>query len=122
MTGRAHNRLVLVCVYYMITGKSGSPRQMPCHKSTRYIFVPLALLALLFVTATLGGVLHQHQNSASENTCPICHLNHQPIERPLASDHAAVLAPVGARPEPEDYEFAPSPLARQVPARAPPAA
>lgn len=95
---------------------------MADRKSIRCAFLVLSLLALLLVTATVGGVLHHHGNSSSENNCPICHLNHQPIERPLANAHAAVLAPIGVRPEPEDYEFAPSALARGVPARAPPAA
>jgi hypothetical protein len=95
---------------------------MPHRKSIRYFFVPLAILALLVVTATFGGVLHHHQNSTSENTCQICHLNHQPIERPLASDRVPVLAPVGAQPEPEDYEFSPGLLVRRLPARAPPVA
>jgi len=83
--------------------------------------VALALFALLLVTATLGGVLHHHQSSTSENTCQICHLNHQPIERPLASDRVLVLVPVRAQLEPEDYEFLPGLLVRRLPARAPPA-
>ena len=91
-------------------------------KSIRYFFVPLAILALLVVTATFGGVLHHHQNSTSENTCQICHLNHQPIERPLSSDRVPALAPVAAQPEPEDYEFSPGLFDSRQPARAPPVA
>src|ERR1700690_585986 len=98
------------------------PWRMPHRKSIRYILVAVALLALVGVTATLGGVLHHHQNSTSENTCQICHLNHQPIERPLASDRGPVMAPVGAQPEPEDYEFSPGLLVHRLPARAPPTA
>jgi hypothetical protein len=86
----------------------------------RPILVALTLLGLLLMTATLGGVLHHHQNSTSENTCPICHLNHQPIDRPLVSDRLPALQPVGSNPEPFDYEFAPAPRTRRVPARAPP--
>jgi hypothetical protein len=96
--------------------------QMPHRKSIRYFFVPLAILALLVVTATFGGALHHHQNPTSENTCQICHLNHQPIERPLASDRVPALTPVGAQPEPEDYEFSPRLFDRRLPARAPPVA
>jgi hypothetical protein len=95
---------------------------MPYQTSIRRLAVPLALLALLLLTATLGGVLHHHQTPTSENTCQICHLNHQPIERPLASDRVLVLEPVGAQPEPEDYEFSPGLLVRRLPARAPPSA
>lgn len=90
-------------------------------QSIRYVVVALTLLGLLFMTATLGGVLHYHQNSTSENTCPICHLNHQPIERPLVSHRLPALQPAGPNPEPFNYEFAPDPMTRRVPARAPPA-
>jgi len=86
----------------------------------RYLLVALTLLGLLFMAATLGGVLHHHQDSASENACPICHLSHQPIDRPLVSDRLPALQPVGPNPEPFDYEFAPDPMTRRVPARAPP--
>ena len=90
-------------------------------KRTRYVLIALTLFGLLFMTATFGGALHHHQNSTSENTCPICHLNHQPIERPLASNRLPALAPAGPTPEPFNYEFAPDPMTRRVPARAPPA-
>jgi hypothetical protein len=106
----------------MIKIDAGRFVSMPHRQSIRCFFPSLALLALLLVTATVAGVLHYHQNSTSENTCQICHLNHQPIERPLASDRAPVLASAGARPEPEDYEFSPGLLVRRLPARAPPAA
>src|SRR5580704_8745382 len=80
-------------------------------------FIPLTLLALLLVTATLWGVVHHHQNSTSENTCQVCHLNHQPIESPLASDRVLVLIPAEAHPEPDDYEFSPGLLVRRCPVR-----
>ena len=89
-------------------------------KSVCYLFVALALLVL--VTTTVGGVLHHHQSSTSENACPICHLNHQPIEGPLASDRGPILAPLGIRPEAKDYEFSEGLVIRRIPARAPPAA
>jgi hypothetical protein len=95
---------------------------MPHRKSIRYFFVPLAILALLFVTATFGGALHHHQNPTSENTCQICHFNHQPVERPPATSCAPVVAPVGALPELDGYEFSPSLLVRRLPSRAPPVA
>lgn len=92
-----------------------------CQERIRYVLVTLTLLGLLFMTAAFAGALHYHPNSASENTCPICHLSHQPIERPIASNRLPVLAPAGRSPEPCNYEFAPDPMNRRVPARAPPA-
>jgi hypothetical protein len=57
-----------------------------------------------------------------ETTCQICHLNHQPIERPLARDRTPVLALVGAAQEPRGTGLAPSAIVPRVPARAPPLA
>jgi hypothetical protein len=85
------------------------------------LVVPVALLALLLVAMTLGSVWHHHTGS-SEATCQICHLNHQPIERPLASDRTPVLALIGHAQELQDTGLAPSPVIPRVPARAPPIA
>jgi hypothetical protein len=90
------------------------------HKRIRYLIVALTILGVLFMAATLGGALHHHQSSASENACPICHLSHQPIDRPLASDRLPALQPAGPNSEIASYEFAPDPMTRRVPARAPP--
>jgi hypothetical protein len=94
---------------------------MQNQKRLRCFLVCLTLLGLLFMTATFGGALHHHENSTSENTCPICHLSHQPIERPIASNRLPALLPAGPTPEPFNYEFAPAPMTRRLPARAPPA-
>jgi hypothetical protein len=94
---------------------------MPHPRSICCFCVPLAILALLLVTATFGAALHHHQNPTSENTCQISHLNHQPIERPPATDCTPVLRPVWAQPESETYEFSPVPGVRHLPARASPA-
>jgi len=83
--------------------------------------VKVALLALLLVAMTLGSVWHHHAGS-SDATCPICHLNHQPIERPLAIDRTPALALVGPTDQPQDTGLAPSPIVPRVPARAPPIA
>jgi hypothetical protein len=91
------------------------------NKLIRYVFVGLALLGLLLLTS-FGGALHHHQSSDSSNSCPICHLNHQPIERSVASDRLPTLLPGGPGPEPLDYEFASTPMTQRVPARAPPSA
>lgn len=83
--------------------------------------VPIALLALLLVAMTLGGVWHHHRGS-SETSCQICHLSHQPIERPLAAHRAPALAMLGPAPDAPDTGLAPSVIVRRLPARAPPAA
>jgi hypothetical protein len=90
--------------------------------STRYLAVPVALLALLLVGMTLGSVIWHHHAGSAETTCPICHLSHQPIDRPLATDHAPTLALVAPTPEPLDEGLATIPFVQRVPARAPPAA
>jgi hypothetical protein len=89
-------------------------------KLTRFVVVSLALLALM-AAVTLGGVWHHHPNS-SEANCSICHLNHQPIVQPLSADRVPCFAPIGTKPEPLEPFFAPTPLVRHVPARAPPTA
>jgi hypothetical protein len=91
-------------------------------KPIRYMVVPVALLALLVLSMTLGSVWHHHDANSSESTCPICHLSHQPIERPLASVRTPTLAPVGPRLESQEPDFTPARVTDRVPARAPPSA
>lgn len=93
---------------------------MPDRKLIRHAFVALLLLGLLLVISTLNCAFHHHQSFASESGCPICHLSHQPIAPAMASDRLPTLLPAGSGPEPLDDEFAPNPMIRRVPARAPP--
>jgi hypothetical protein len=88
---------------------------------TKYLAIAVTLIALLMIATTLGSVFHYHANS-SENNCPICHLNHQPVVVALANDRAPALAPVGSGPEPKDNGIVPNRVTSRVPARAPPAA
>ena len=88
-------------------------------KQVRYLILPVALLALLLVGMTTGSVWHHHTGS-SESTCPICHLSHQPIDRPLATNEAPAFALVAPTPEPRLCALAPNPVITRVPARAPP--
>jgi len=89
-------------------------------KAIRCLLVPVALIVLLVLVTTLGSVWHHHANS-SESNCSICHVNHQPMERPFDSDRTPALAQLGFRPEPSEPAFIPTPLAPRLPARAPPA-
>jgi hypothetical protein len=94
---------------------------MPERKAIRYLLVTAALVTLLLFATTLGGVFHRHAGSTDAN-CSICHLTHQPIERPHAAYRAHVLAAVGAHIEPQEQAFVASPVAPRLPARAPPSA
>jgi len=89
-------------------------------KAIRRVVVPVALLALLAL-ATLGCVWHHHANSSDTN-CSICHLNHQAMERPDATDRAPALSQLGPSPDPQAPEFISGPAILRIPARAPPSA
>ena len=89
---------------------------------SRYLLVPVALLAVLLVGMTLGSVVWHHHTGSAESTCPICHLSHQPIDRPIAANHAPTFSLVAPAAEIRDAVLAPSPALRRVPARAPPTA
>ncbi|HXA75613.1 MAG TPA: hypothetical protein VNV41_00640 [Candidatus Acidoferrales bacterium] len=95
---------------------------MLSQRPTRYLVIPVTLLVLLLVGMTLGSVVWHHHDGSAEATCPICHLSHQPIDRPIATTHAPTFALVAPTPEPRDAGLAPSPTVRRVPARAPPTA
>ncbi|MGB9242173.1 MAG: hypothetical protein WCC03_02390 [Candidatus Acidiferrales bacterium] len=80
----------------------------------------MTLVAVLTL-ATLGCVWHHHASSTDTN-CSICHLNHQAMGHPPASDRAPVLAAIGARFDPREPAFVYGPVISRIPARAPPAA
>ena len=84
----------------------------------RLVF-PIALLALV-IGSTLGGIWHHHANAPAD-TCPICHLSHQAIAPPPTIIGVGIPAPRGPGPEPQRDNFTPTPTARRLPARAPPA-
>ena len=86
----------------------------------RYLVVPLALAGLLFLTTTFGAAWHHH-DANSERACPICHFNHQPIEKPLAVYRLPVLAPVRTSAVVLQPTSQIEPALGRVPARAPPA-
>lgn len=87
----------------------------------RVLIVTVSIATLLVLTVSMAGICHHHQRS-TETNCPICHLNHQPIERPLSSTRIPVLAPIAPSVEPQVSDFAPSPVSPRVPGRAPPLA
>jgi hypothetical protein len=88
----------------------------------RHLIVPVALLSLLLIGMTLVSVCHHHAGDSSETTCSICHLSHQPIDRPLAIDAAPAMALLASAPEPRNTGLASAPVILRLPARAPPSA
>jgi len=83
--------------------------------------VALAILAVMFAT-TAGAIWHTHVHT-SEANCPICHLNHSPIDSGVAAEPVLPrFALIGFRPEPQEVPIAQSPVILRVPARAPPTA
>jgi hypothetical protein len=88
----------------------------------RYLIVPVALLSLLLIGMTLVSVCHHHVTNSSESNCSICHLSHQPIDRPIAIDPAPAMALLASAPEVRDTGLASAPVIRRLPARAPPSA
>ncbi|MGH9683154.1 MAG: hypothetical protein ACRD4S_06040 [Candidatus Acidiferrales bacterium] len=88
----------------------------------RRLLVPLALVALLVLGTTLGSVYHHHATSSETNCCPICHLSHQSVERPVATNRTPVLAPLGRGPELQILGPAAILVIHPLPARAPPSA
>ncbi|HWF38969.1 MAG TPA: hypothetical protein VG322_10650 [Candidatus Acidoferrales bacterium] len=54
-----------------MTDRYHIPGRLHGHRGRfRYFLVALTLLGLLFMTATLGGVLHHHQDSTTEKRAP----------------------------------------------------
>ena len=94
---------------------------MPEPKAIRYLVVTAALVALLVFATTLGSVFHHHTGSTDTN-CSICHLTHQPVERPLVAHRAPVLAAVARHVEQREPDLVSGPQLPRLPARAPPSA
>src|ERR1700722_13903993 len=87
----------------------------------RLLVVPVALLAILLVSMTLGSVWHHHTGPSDEATCQLCHLNHQPLAQWLGVDRTPSLAESRTTPDLPDNRFTPHIVLRRIPARAPPA-
>ena len=80
--------------------------------------VPVLLVLLLLVT-TAGVTFHHHANSNDTN-CSVCHFSHQSVDLQIANAPFANLGVAGASPDIQEPEFVPAPIARRLPARAPP--
>lgn len=89
--------------------------------SNRYL-IPVALLGLALVVMTIGMACHHHAGISDDSTCSICHLGHQPMDRPMGISHAPTFVALAPAAEPREIQLAPNPVFRRVPARAPPVA
>src|SRR5262249_14642062 len=82
----------------------------------------LVLLAVLLIGAPLvAGLLHHHANS-SDNNCPVCHFNHQPMDRPLAEHRLPSFEAVSEEPASADACVPAAQASAPLPSRAPPTA
>lgn len=59
-------------------------------RSTQRVMVMMAVM-LLFTAAFAASVCHDH-HGASETTCQICHVGHQPVDQHLVSNR--VISPM----------------------------
>jgi hypothetical protein len=115
--------LALLSICYKISedpAKVSRHRLMHKARPSGYLAL-VVLLALSLVGMTLGTACHQHTGSCDSN-CSICHLSHQPIDRPMAARHAPTRVLLARTSEARGIQSAASPFFRRVPARAPPTA
>jgi hypothetical protein len=88
----------------------------------RALLIPLitvALLAVFLATVVGGGVWHNHDGN-SQATCSICHLNHQPMDSPLAENRVPSFGEVERQLVVEELCAASAPAIRLTSPRAPP--
>ncbi len=84
-------------------------------------FFTAALLALLLVTVLAGGIWHNHQGN-SEANCSVCHLSHQPMERPLTVNRTPCFGEVEGELAVKEPRASIAPAIRLTSPRAPPTA
>jgi hypothetical protein len=87
------------------------------HRNQR-LFVAMAVM--LLVTATFAaGVCHDH-HGASETTCQICHVGHQPVDQHLVSNRVVSPMIVATTQLVADPIPVSGPALRVIGSRAPP--
>jgi hypothetical protein len=82
----------------------------------------LAVLAALLVTAPLAASLWHHHAGSSDTNCPVCHFNHQPMDRPAEGLRISSSELVTYRSAPSEPRFISNRDIRPLPSRAPPTA
>lgn len=89
------------------------------YRTTRIVVA--VLVALLVAAPLISSVCHRHANS-SDNNCPVCHFNHQPMDRPLEAQRMPVMDVVHDSPAPVETRVVAAQAAPPLPSRAPPSA
>ena len=84
-------------------------------------FVVAMLVALLVAAPLIASLCHHHASSA-DNNCPLCHFNHQPMDRPLEGERMPTLDVVHDSPAPVEIRVVVAQAAPPLPSRAPPSA
>jgi hypothetical protein len=82
----------------------------------------VVVLSALLVAAPLAANLCHHHDSSSDNNCPVCHFNHQAMDRPIAAQPLPSFGIVTFHPAPAASPFVASLALSPLPSRAPPAA
>ena len=82
-------------------------------------WVVAVFVALLVAAPLLASLYHRHTNSTDTN-CPVCHFNHQAMDRPLDVQRMPTLVVVHDSPAPMGTRIASSQAAPPLPSRAPP--
>lgn len=80
------------------------------------------MLAALLVGAPLVASLYHHHARSSDNNCPVCHFNHQPMDRPVAGERLPSLDVIHDRTVPVESRAVAAHSVSPLPSRAPPAA
>jgi len=92
----------------------------------RYSAIVAVVVVALLVAAPLVASRCQFQchcrANSSDNNCPACHFNHQPMDRPLEGQRMPTLALVQDSPAPAEALPVAAQAARPLPSRAPPSA
>jgi hypothetical protein len=84
--------------------------------------IVVAVLAALLVAAPMVSSLYHHHASSTDNNCPVCHFNHQPMDQPVASGRLPSFDVIHERPIPVEAQVVAARTAPPVPSRAPPVA
>jgi len=82
----------------------------------------LAVLALLLVAAPLATSMWHHHAGSSDTNCPVCHFNHQPMDRPTDGLRISPTELVTFRSAPSEERFISNRDILPLPSRAPPTA
>ena len=79
------------------------------------------MLFAMLVAAPLVGSLNHHHAASSDTNCPVCHFNHQPMDRSEAGQRPPSFDVIHDRTMPVESRVVDSQAGPPLPSRAPPA-